>query len=62
MTSAGSLPSIGTRICLSTSLGTIRYTGLVDGTDGLWLGVEWDGVGRGKHDGVKDGKRYFDCL
>ncbi|KAI0032818.1 hypothetical protein K488DRAFT_49021 [Vararia minispora EC-137] len=59
---AAPLPSIGTRISLQDSLGTIRYTGPIDGTNGLWLGVEWDDPVRGKHDGVKDGKRYFDCL
>ncbi|EIM89769.1 uncharacterized protein STEHIDRAFT_166103 [Stereum hirsutum FP-91666 SS1] len=55
-------PSIGTRIALSGYLGTIRYVGEVEGTKGTWLGVEWDDPSRGRHDGVKDGKRYFTCL
>ena len=56
------LPKIGTRISLAGSLGTVKYTGPVTGTKGEWLGVEWDDVTRGKHDGIKDGQRYFDCL
>ncbi|KAI0647367.1 hypothetical protein C8Q79DRAFT_908297 [Trametes meyenii] len=56
------LPSIGTRLSHSGYLGTVRFVGLVDGAQGVWLGVEWDDPRRGKHDGVKDGKRYFTCL
>ncbi|KAI0723930.1 hypothetical protein C8T65DRAFT_734439 [Cerioporus squamosus] len=59
---ASSLPTVGTRISHSGTLGTVRYVGSVDGTQGVWLGVEWDDPKRGKHDGVKDGKRYFTCL
>ncbi|KAG8217681.1 hypothetical protein J3R82DRAFT_5834 [Butyriboletus roseoflavus] len=52
----------GTRFHLSPGhLGTIKYIGHVTGTDGLWYGVEWDDPTRGRHDGVKDGKRYFNC-
>ncbi|KAG6877738.1 hypothetical protein C0993_004555 [Termitomyces sp. T159_Od127] len=49
------------RISLAGYLGTVRYTGPVEGTSGTWLGVEWDDHARGKHDGVKDGRRYFTC-
>ncbi|KAI0273469.1 hypothetical protein BC834DRAFT_990854 [Gloeopeniophorella convolvens] len=56
------LPALGTRFTLSGYTGTIRYIGSVDGTNGTWLGVEWDEPDRGKHDGIKDGKRYFSCL
>ncbi len=56
------MPSTGTRISHSGSIGTVRYVGPVDGTNGLWLGVEWDDQTRGKHDGIKDGKRYFTCM
>ena len=56
------LPVIGTRLNYSGSIGTVRYVGPVDGAQGLWLGVEWDDTNRGKHDGIKDGKRYFTCL
>ncbi|EIW60185.1 uncharacterized protein TRAVEDRAFT_164763 [Trametes versicolor FP-101664 SS1] len=56
------LPTPGTRLSHSGFLGTVRFVGPVDGTQGVWLGVEWDDPKRGKHDGVKDGKRYFTCL
>lgn len=56
------MPSTGARISHSGSIGTVRYVGPVDGTNGLWLGVEWDDQTRGKHDGIKDGKRYFTCM
>ncbi|KAI0822831.1 hypothetical protein BC628DRAFT_1387870 [Trametes gibbosa] len=59
---AVSLPSIGTRISHSGHLGTVRFVGPVEGTQGIWLGVEWDDPKRGKHSGVKDGKQYFTCL
>ncbi|KAG6862063.1 hypothetical protein C0995_007193 [Termitomyces sp. Mi166 len=49
------------RISLAGYLGTVKYTGPVEGTSGTWLGIEWDDHARGKHDGVKDGKRYFTC-
>jgi tubulin-specific chaperone E len=55
-------PSLGTRFALSNYIGTIRYVGEVDGTSGIWFGVEWDDPSRGKHDGIKDGKPYFSCL
>ena len=44
---------------LSNIRGTIRYHGSVDGTDGVWYGIEWDDSSRGKHSGDKDGKQYF---
>ncbi|KAH9928160.1 uncharacterized protein B0H18DRAFT_1001521 [Fomitopsis serialis] len=56
------LPAVGTRLIHSGHLGTVRFVGQVDGAAGLWLGVEWDDPQRGKHDGVKDGKRYFSCV
>ncbi|KEP65424.1 UNVERIFIED_CONTAM: CAP-Gly domain-containing protein [Hammondia hammondi] len=28
----------------------------------LWIGVEWDDAGRGKHDGSLNGKVYFSCV
>ncbi|KZV96199.1 RNI-like protein [Exidia glandulosa HHB12029] len=51
----------GTRIALNDHNGTVRWVGQVQGTKGSWLGVEWDDPARGKHDGVKDGVRYFHC-
>ncbi len=61
-TGDSNLPRLGTRFALSGYIGTIRYVGKVGGTSGVWLGVEWDDSDRGKHDGIKDGKRYFACL
>jgi dynactin complex subunit len=55
------LPTIGRRFNLAGYLGTVNFVGSVDNTSGIWLGVEWDDPSRGKHDGVKDGKRYFTC-
>lgn len=53
---------VGRRFCVSGHTGTVRYSGPVSGTSGEWLGVEWDDPWRGKHDGVKDGQRYFTCV
>ena len=61
MSPSTELPSEGTRFSYSGYIGTVRFVGKVDGTNGAWLGVEWDDPRRGKHDGVKDGKRYFTC-
>jgi dynactin complex subunit len=54
-------PKIGTRIFLLGYIGTIKFFGPVHGTTGTWLGVEWDDPQRGKHDGTKEGVRYFTC-
>lgn len=27
----------------------------------IWLGIEWDDEGQGKHDGLVEGTRYFQC-
>ncbi|KAJ3787316.1 hypothetical protein GGU10DRAFT_374062 [Lentinula aff. detonsa] len=56
-----SLPLVGDRISYSGHLGTVKFVGNVENTTGIWLGIEWDDPDRGKHDGVKDGKRYFSC-
>ena len=52
----------GLRISYMNHIGTIRFSGPVEGTSGAWLGIEWDDPKRGKHDGSKDGKQYFKCL
>ncbi|KAI0690587.1 hypothetical protein BC835DRAFT_173148 [Cytidiella melzeri] len=56
-----SLPTVGTRLAHAGSLGTVRFVGPVEGTQGTWIGVEWDDPKRGKHDGEKNGTRYFSC-
>ncbi|CAG8569176.1 769_t:CDS:10, partial [Dentiscutata heterogama] len=49
------------RIQFEDQLATVRYVGPVPPTKGEWLGVEWDNVVRGRHDGVHEGTRYFTC-
>lgn len=56
------VPNVGVRLRLGTHLGTVRFVGTVTGSQGTWLGIEWDNPKRGKHDGTKDGIRYFSCL
>ncbi|CAG9772113.1 unnamed protein product [Ceutorhynchus assimilis] len=43
-----------------TRLGTVMYTGSVDGLQGSWIGIKYDEP-VGKHDGTVKGKRYFEC-
>ena len=38
---------------------TVRWEGQVGDTGQVWLGVEWDSAGRGKHDGCHNGVTYF---
>ncbi|KAL0261145.1 hypothetical protein SLS55_004841 [Diplodia seriata] len=52
----------GKRLSFNRDLCTVRYVGQVQGTQGEWLGVEWDDPTRGKHDGSHAGVRYFECL
>lgn len=47
------------RIKVQGFYGTIKYVGSVENHPGIWVGVEWDDVSRGKHDGVVNGIRYF---
>ncbi|KAK3624041.1 hypothetical protein LTR56_021236 [Elasticomyces elasticus] len=51
----------GQRFSLKGQSLTIKYVGSVHGKSGDWLGVEWDDVSRGKHDGVHEGKKYLEC-
>ncbi|RCI07047.1 hypothetical protein CU098_013582 [Rhizopus stolonifer] len=52
---------IGSRIQVGKDRATIRFIGSVPGSKGEWLGVEWDDPSRGKHDGSREGVRYFEC-
>lgn len=48
----------------SKQRGTVRYLGPVFGSKDetrIYAGVEWDELGRGKHNGTSDGKQYFTC-
>lgn len=51
----------GKRLSYGGHLCTVRYVGKVQGTTGEWLGVEWDDPVRGKHNGERNGVRYFEC-
>ena len=56
---------IGQRVELRGKMGSIRYFGKLRNNpkagDALWLGVEWDELGAGKHNGIVDGEKYFEC-
>ncbi|KAH8883993.1 RNI-like protein [Thozetella sp. PMI_491] len=52
---------IGQRMSFEGNLCTVRFIGVVAGTTGSWLGVEWDDPSRGKHNGSHKGHRYFSC-
>lgn len=51
--------NVGDRIECSGDFGTIKYVGSIDGYSGVWYGIDWDDKGRGKHDGIVKGVRYF---
>jgi tubulin-specific chaperone E len=51
----------GKRLSFKGDLCTVRFVGELQGTAGLWLGVEWDVPTRGKHSGEYEGVRYFQC-
>lgn len=52
----------GRRISYDRALCTVRsIVDSIPGTNGSWLGVEWDDVSRGKHNGVYNGIEYFKC-
>ena len=55
---------VGHRIDQRGKVGTIRFIGKLlnnpkAGND-LWLGVEWDEPGTGKHNGRVDENQYFE--
>lgn len=50
---------IGVRVECLSQYGTVKYIGEVAGHNGTWLGIDWDDVGRGKHNGAVDGHQYF---
>jgi dynactin complex subunit len=52
---------IGQRVSYGGARCTIRYIGTIAKQKGEWLGVEWDARHRGKHHGVHEGVKYFDC-
>lgn len=50
---------MGQRVSVDGCYATVRFQGAVKGTQGLWLGVEWDDPARGKHNGCYNGTQYF---
>lgn len=52
---------IGSRIQVGKDRATVKFIGSVKGTQGDWLGIEWDDAPRGKHDGSHKDTRYFTC-
>ncbi|CAD5220612.1 unnamed protein product [Bursaphelenchus okinawaensis] len=56
------LPNVGDRVGVGRKRGFIRFVGNLHinvGSGEIWLGIEWDNDGDGKHDGILQGKRYF---
>ncbi len=58
---ASSPQEVGCRVQVVKDRATVRYIGNVRGQEGTWVGVEWDDVSRGKHDGTAGGVKYFEC-
>ena len=50
---------VGQRVAVDGHVGTVLYVGDVAGSDGTWLGIEWDDPARGKHNGSHEGRAYF---
>ena len=50
------------RVMLKEAKGVVKYCGEVEGTTGIWIGVDWDNKERGKHSGSFNGKQYFKAL
>ncbi|KAK4486726.1 hypothetical protein RD792_006702 [Penstemon davidsonii] len=42
-------------------VGKVKYVGPVEGYSGIWVGVDWDADGEGKHDGSHNGVSYFNA-
>lgn len=54
---------LGQRVVLKAAVGSIKYVGKLlnnpKAGDDIWLGIEWDEEGQGKHNGTVDGVAYF---
>lgn len=53
---------VGVRVQIDKQKAHVRFVGEVVGQDGTWVGLEWDDISRGKHDGSTGGKQYFECV
>jgi len=51
--------NLSDRIISDNCAGTVKYIGSVGSHPGIWLGVEWDDISRGKHNGTAEGVQYF---
>ena len=53
------------RVLLKSAQGSVRYVGRLlnnpKAGEDMWLGIEWDEEGQGKHSGTVDGVCYFTC-
>lgn len=56
----GSELHIGDRIECDEHRGTLKFIGEIENMSGIWLGVDWDDVARGKHDGSYKDRKYFE--
>lgn len=52
---------LGARLIVDKCKATVRYVGAIDDQQGTWVGLEWDDISRGRHDGIVGGRRYFAC-
>ena len=59
---------IGRKVLFNNSAGVVRYFGPLvhqgkpeNSKDEAWIGIEWEEVNRGKHDGTVNGHQYFKC-
>eukprot|EP00038_Savillea_parva_P031898 m.91673 g.91673 ORF g.91673 m.91673 type:complete len:1128 (+) comp9918_c0_seq1:89-3472(+) len=52
--------SLGARVRHKTGIGTLRFIGGTDFSDGVWCGVQLDEA-KGKNDGAVNGIQYFQC-
>ncbi|KFD70278.1 hypothetical protein M514_09237 [Trichuris suis] len=50
---------LGCRVRYWDARGTVKYHGTVGSLDGKWIGIDWDEVDRGKHDGSHQNVQYF---
>ena len=56
--------AVGERVRVDEKRGTVRWIGQLPtkaGSDMVWVGVEYDVVGQGKHDGSHNGVQKFEC-
>eukprot|EP00171_Calliarthron_tuberculosum_P013685 IDg13685t1 len=51
--------NVGDRIEFKRARGFVRYVGELRDKSGVWVGVDWDDVTRGRHDGSLGGISYF---